>query len=95
MYNTVSLELAKKLKEACWKKAGIFVYDNEETIENLQGYLYLKGEYKLKELRDIKRMHDDIIYAPQLHDILEELKKIKSKNGHNFKIDFFPTLELS
>lgn len=71
--NTVSIEVAKELYELGWKRAGIFVYDNEEKIENIQANQYFKGEYKLKELRDVKRMHEDIIHAPQLHEILEVL----------------------
>ena len=65
--NCVSIEVAKELYELGWRRVGIFVYDNEEKTENIQGNQYFKGEYKLKELRDIKRMHEDIIPAPQLH----------------------------
>ena len=72
--NTVSIEVAKELFDLGWKRAGIFVYDNEEKIEHQQGFSYFKGEYALKELRDIKRMHDDIIPAPQLHEIIELLQ---------------------
>ena len=78
--NCVSIEVAKELYELGWRRVGIFVYDNEEKTENIQGNQYFKGEYKLKELRDIKRMHEDIIPAPQLHEILDLLPYIIKKD---------------
>lgn len=58
---TVSLEIAKQLKEAGWKKRCFFAYSKQQ-------YVYAQNEDYQETSYDPSNLQ-----APQMHEILEEL----------------------
>lgn len=67
MYNTVSLEVAKKLKEAGWKKETIFHWAKDgEQDEDI-------AEWIIQYSEDDSLTCWESWNAPQIHEILEEL----------------------
>lgn len=64
--NTVSLEVAKKLKEAGWEKKSLFC-----SQKNKEHLFLLKTVQAHNDYFPVKRK--DILVRPQLHEILEEL----------------------
>jgi hypothetical protein len=67
---TVSLEVAKQLKEAGWKKETYFHYDSNMSGE-YNAYPSQRGGIQLGYFRQVPTLK-----APQLHEILEELPKL-------------------
>lgn len=88
MYNTVSLEVAKKLKEAGWRKETYFMYFIE-NYHNRGKEVLVQCTPGIESLGDYPEYSN--IAAPQLHDLLEELPYKISIGTANifFKMDIF------
>lgn len=86
MHNTVSLDVAKKLKEAGWKKVTTFI--SAESDDLLQ-YDLVAVAFVGTRLKNESKA--DFIWRPQLHEILEELPYMIQIGAGNlfFKMDIF------
>ncbi len=80
---TVSLETAKKLKEAGWNERTVFSYS--QKINSDKGYTVL-GDYRLVLTRDVGYAKNDSstsIYAPTLSELLAEMPKELEDRGES------------
>lgn len=81
MYNTVSLEVAKKLKEAGWEKKCYWFYgDNEGEFVIYNSSMYCRDG------------NSNDLESPQLHEILEELPATLTVDGIDFDLKMIKQL---
>lgn len=74
MHNTVSIEVAKQLKEAGWRKRTYFCYTRLHESSSMFDDNVEVNNYYVESV-DTSR-GGWFAYAPQLHEILDELPKL-------------------